>query len=339
MEVENLVQFVDGSAGRWPWSRQLPAGLNRWGSSQYRFDQSPNGQADWLVVFSSWEGEALVTSIPLERRIFVAGEPASFHRYQPGFLNQFGTVLTTQRKTQHANPVFSQVAINWFAGVEFLADGNYKANLAFEDFLAEAPQKTKLCSVVTSGKTMTAGHKGRYEFVQLLKEKLGHQIDFFGRDSIPVADKNLALSQYRYHIALENSVSQDYWTEKLADPLLRSCFPLYSGCPNVSDYFPPGSYMPIDIGKPERALALISSVLASDLDLRSAALLADAKNRLLHEHNVFAVLERIYAQAKLRYPHVVTGSTQTLWSDHFHKNQKFSRRLRRGLLRMVGQGQ
>ena len=336
MEIANHVHFVDGSSGRWPWKRQLPGGTRCWGTSQYYFDTENLDRADWLVVFSSWEGDFLPTSIPIERRIFVAGEPESFHRYQPKFLNQFGTVLTTQRKTKHNNALFSQVAINWFAGVEFIGNDNYKANLNFEDFLVESPVKSKLCSVITSGKTMTAGHKRRYEFVDLLKKKLSHQIDFFGRDSIPVSDKDLALSQYRYHIALENSVAPDYWTEKFADPILRGCFPLYSGCPNIADYFPEGSYLPIDIGAPEQAVSVIASVLASDIDIRSADSLASAKQHLLYQHNLFAVLERIYVQARTKYPHISYPAPVTLWSDHQIKNQKITRRLRRTIRNFWG---
>jgi hypothetical protein len=178
---------------------------------------------------------------------------------------------------------------------------------------------------------MTAGHKERYKFVQLLKQELGGQIDFYGRDSIPVDDKDLALSQYRYHIALENSVCSDYWTEKLADPLLRGCFPIYSGCPNATDYFPQGSFSPIDISKPAQAVSKIASLLASDCDIRSSENLVLAKQRLLYEHNIFALLERIYSLVRIKYPQTEATGVDTLWSDHYHKNQKFSRRLRRGI--------
>ena len=56
-------------------------------------------------------------------------------------------------------------------------------------------------------------------------------------DINPIEDKFDALIGYKYHLALENSVIPDYWTEKLADSLLAWCKPIYYGCPNINDYF------------------------------------------------------------------------------------------------------
>jgi hypothetical protein len=330
------VQFLDGSSGRWPWARQMPGTAARWGQSQYHFGDGSRADYDWLVVFGSWEGDELSTEVPLERRIFVAGEPESFHRYQSRFLNQFGTVLTTQRGTRHANTVFTQVGINWFAGVEFGADGSYTARLRFEDFLAEPPEKTRLCSVVTSGKAMTAGHRQRLAFVERLQHEFAGQIDFYGRDSRPLADKDLALAPYRFHIAIENSVADDYWTEKFADPILRNCFPIYCGCPNMADYFDPSSYSVIDLSRPEEAIANIRQLLASAPDAQRELALNAARQRLLYQHNIFALLEAVYPQVVLRYPGSHVRSTQLVLSDHACKNLKFSRRLRRGLRTLFG---
>ncbi len=147
-----------------------------------------------------------------------------------------------------------------------------------------------------------------------------------------MADKDEALAPYRFHIALENSVARDYWTEKLADPFLRGCFPIYSGCPNLEDYFSTGSYLSIDLNNPSKAIAAIKSVLQSELDRSSLKERQEAKRRVLYDYNIFAELEKLYPQLARRtmpeadLPEVLPVR---LYSDHEAKNFKFSRRIRR----------
>jgi hypothetical protein len=334
------VLFVDESGGAWPWDRQLQAGARGWGQSAYSFSTDCTGGYDWLVVYSAWPDMALLTSVPRSRRIFVAGEPESFHRYQPRFLEQFGTVITTQRGTRHPGAIFMQPGVNWFAGVRFqTGTERFRSMLNFSDFEAGYPAKTKLCSVVCSSNAVTRGHRLRIEFVDRLKQEFGDQIDFFGRGTRTMADKDEALSEYRFHIALENSVHPDYWTEKLADPFLRGCFPIYSGCPNLEDYFPEGSYARIDLDKPQQAISTIRKVLCSELDNSSLEQRQEAKHRILYEYNIFAELERLYPQLEQRQmPDSVRDECipNRLYSDHEAKNLKFSRRLRRWFRERLG---
>jgi hypothetical protein len=45
------------------------------------------------------------------------------------------------------------------------------------------------------------------------------------------------LEEYEYHIAIENFVSPDYFSEKLMDPLICNTIPIYLGCKNHKKYF------------------------------------------------------------------------------------------------------
>ncbi len=333
LSVSRVVHFVDESGGAWPWQRQLQNKQSTWGNTKYYFDMESHPDADWLVVFSAWPQVDFLTTIPRERRIFVAGEPESFHVYRPGFLNQFGTVLTTQSRCKHPNTIRSQVGINWFAGVRFQTGAErFKAALEFADLEHATLVKTKLCSVVCSDQTVTKGHRERLAFVNHLKQVFGDQIDYYGRGSRPMPDKDEALADYQFHIALENSRHPDYWTEKLADPILRGCYPIYSGCTNVLDYFPAQSLTRIDISRPAEAVAMIRKTLQQPLTPEIQEAMAVARNRILFEYNIFAVLEKMFAGSAL--PVTVGRHSQTperLFSDHEIKDQKFSRRLKRGL--------
>ena len=59
----------------------------------------------------------------------------------------------------------------------------------------------------------------------------------FGKGINGFEDKWDTLRDYKYHIVIENSSFDDYWTEKLADNYLAECFPFYHGCKNINKYF------------------------------------------------------------------------------------------------------
>lgn len=335
--VKRIVQFVSSSGPAWPWHRQIPGDTSLWGETLYEIETEPERPADWLVVYEGWTQKSLFTQVPRERRIFITGEPESFYQYQPKFLDQFGHVITTQRKIHHPGVIHSQVAINWFAGVRFEgAGGPYVPVLNFADFESGNPPKSKLCSVVCSNKAVTRGHRQRLAFVQRLQEELGDQIDVYGRGFREICDKDEALADYRFHIALENSTHMDYWTEKLADPFLRGCFPIYSGCPNLSAYFPERSYVRIDIAKPKQAIETIRAVINSSIDFERVADLAEAKTRVMWKHNVFALLERIYPDLEIRQSSGSSLISKTqLFTDLHFKNQLLKRRIKKFLRQYV----
>lgn len=56
--------------------------------------------------------------------------------------------------------------------------------------------------------------------------------------------KLAAIPQYRFTVAFENSMTTDYVTEKLFQPLLVGSVPIYRGAPNVATFAPaPHSYI------------------------------------------------------------------------------------------------
>jgi len=154
-------------------------------------------------------------------------------------------------------------------------------------------RKDRLVSVITSDKTITKGHRKRLEFVRRLEREIGGDLDVFITSNMGLEDKWEAIGRYRYHIVLENSVYPDYWSEKLADPLLGLCYPIYFGCPNIYDYFPRGSIMTMDIGDFDRSLAIIRGVIGSDIRERNMVMLQEAKDLVLDRYNVFPMLAEI----------------------------------------------
>ena len=95
------------------------------------------------------------------------------------------------------------------------------------------PEKTKLVSMISSGKTLAPGHKLRQEIMKTLKSK----IDLFGREINPIDNKETGLQPYRFSVAVENSRNGCYFTEKILDCFTTRTVPIYWGCPSLDRYF------------------------------------------------------------------------------------------------------
>lgn len=280
-------------------ARCFPTGIPQWGNCKFTFDQDSNDY-DWLVVYDdlpSVAGER--HSLRCERlscdpyrTLFITAEPSTIKTYASRFLGQFGHVLTSQEPwaLRHPNAIFSQPALIWFYG-------RHDPSITYDRMLSTAPvSKTALLSTVCSSKQQTHTlHKARYQFTQKLKSVIP-DMDIFGHGVRPIKDKSEAVDAYRYHLAIENHVCRHHWTEKLADALLGHCLPLYHGCPNVFDYFPEESLIPIDIGKPDDAIEIIQrAVRDSEYEKRVKAI-SEARRLVLEKYGIFAVVSKLVSE-------------------------------------------
>jgi hypothetical protein len=109
--------------------------------------------------------------------------------------------------------------------------------------------KTKRCSMIFSQKKFMEGHHYRNQLVEaILRTNL--PIDIWGRgcDLLTVKDPRLKGSfvrhsvlpyeEYSFHICIENSCLNHYFSEKIINALLCNCTPIYYGCKNIRHYFP-----------------------------------------------------------------------------------------------------
>lgn len=98
-------------------------------------------------------------------------------------------------------------------------------------------EKSKNISFIYSNKNWNLGHRLRHNFANSLKEK-SYQIDYYGSGpEKPIQFKIEGLKDYRFSIVMENSVLDDYFTEKILDCFLTGTIPLYWGTKNIVNYF------------------------------------------------------------------------------------------------------
>ncbi len=275
----------------WPVLRQTPGSSGIWGKYQFFVDTEIDRYDFWVF----YNAPASVTQGRCDPRstVFVSAEPPSLRRYPPGFLDQFGTVITCHRHARHRDLRFIQQGLPWHYGAWAQSKDASLLPVTYDQLKTANPRKTKCLSVVSSRMNRTRGHHARLEFARKLKERMGDRLDLYGRGIRGFDDKSEPIAEYRYHVGIENSQFPDYWTEKLADAFLGNAFPFYYGCPNIGDYFPAGSYRLIDIHDLDGAMQIIESTLAAKTFETSQPLLRQARDLVLDKHNLFNLLAEV----------------------------------------------
>lgn len=298
-----------------------------WGQCRFLFEPDERNY-DWLVVYDdltclpngerfSLRSEELACSAA--HTLLVTAEPSSVKTYATSFTDQFATVLTSQEPwaLPHFDAVYSQCGLVWFYGDDY------------QQIRDNPPlNKTGIVSTVCSNKQQRHTlHHLRYTFTQKLRSSLP-ELDVFGRGVRPIERKSEALDPYRYHLAIENHICPHHWTEKLADSFLGLTLPFYFGCPNVFDYFPEGSVVPIDIRNYDEALDTIRRTIRDQLWEKNLSAIQEARRRVLEEYHLFAVVERMIAK---RHDALRTDRGQVIHSRRAARNQSFRSMLAHGL--------
>ncbi len=278
------------------WLRQTESGSGLHKTIRFTTKITPNTR--WLAVYDDIAKE-ITTTIPPQNRIYFVSEPPEFQKLPNAkALSAYGHVVSPfEIERVSGNLINSHSALPWFYGVSFKNDGREISQLNLNQLrnLAFPPKKTKI-SVVCSTKTDTPMHRARLEVIEKLRNNFPEHVDVFGRGFEQIDDKSDAIAPYKYHLALENSESGHFWTEKLADPLIGMALPLYSGCKAALGYFPEKAIIPIDIYDADSAVKQIISTLDADPYQEHLDALCSARNKLLNDYNLFSMIETIVRQ-------------------------------------------
>lgn len=103
------------------------------------------------------------------------------------------------------------------------------------DNISNFYEKRKHISLISSGKSMSDGHRFRGEIVSKLHSK--YNFDLWGYAYKPFKEKAESLIDYEFSIAVTNSRINNYFTEILLDCFRLGTIPIFWGCPNIGDYF------------------------------------------------------------------------------------------------------
>ncbi len=135
--------------------------------------------------------------------------------------------------------------------------------LTTEESLDIWRNKKKFCCMVVSN----GGSKKRINFFNTLSQY--KPVDSGGKilNNVggPVVDKMTFIKDYRFVLAFENSSHPGYTTEKIIEPFMADCIPVYWGDPNVTEEFNEKSFLNLKAGMSDEAfIDLIKKIDADE---------------------------------------------------------------------------
>jgi len=252
--------------------RQTPGGAGVW--NDIRFTLDPVGRCDYLVILNRTPLPLLIEVPPENIWCFIQEPPLPANRHFEKGFRHFHRVFTQDPRLRGPRCIQAHGSLPW------LVDRTY-------DQLAAMPWPVKTRDLVwiTSDAGSSEGQRQRLQFLERLRVS-GPSFDLFGRGFTPVPDKWDALAPSRYALAVENCGSADYWTEKVADCFLAGAMPIYFGATNLAAWFPAESFVWLDINDPA-APRRVAEIVRSPLAEKQREAVAEARRRVLDEHNLF----------------------------------------------------
>ncbi|XP_043223002.1 alpha-(1,3)-fucosyltransferase C-like [Amphibalanus amphitrite] len=169
---------------------------------------------------------------PHQRYVFVTTESAQYLAIPLTFYNNlFNLTLTYRRDSDFPYP---------YGGVEPVPSPPPTSTRNY------AAGKTKLVAWFVSH---CSSRSNRGKYVKLLQKYI--PVDIYGkcgplkcpRTSDNNCHKTLLNNDYKFYLSFENSICNDYVTEKLFDALKYDVVPVVLGGANYSSFAPPGSYI------------------------------------------------------------------------------------------------
>ena len=131
-------------------------------------------------------------------------------------------------------------AVYCIAGAACIEDNSIGMNLS---------GKSKLVSTILSDKGFLEGHMFRHLFArEVISSRQDpteltalKKVDLYGTgiEGGSADYKSSTLKSYMFSVAIENGISDTYFTEKIMDCFLTGTIPIYRGTKNISDYFDP----------------------------------------------------------------------------------------------------
>jgi hypothetical protein len=164
--------------------------------------------------------------------------------------------------------------------------------------------KTKFCSFVVSGYHPRRNYNRVAFFQKLSKYK---RVDSGGRKfnniggPIPGGPRGKIefLRPYKFNIAFENRSLPGYTTEKVFEPMIARCLPIYWGDPDINEHFNPRSFLNRDDFTSDEAL--IEKIIELDQDdakyleyLRQPYFYDDQPNVFFSRQRIMDFFEKIF---------------------------------------------
>jgi GR25 family glycosyltransferase involved in LPS biosynthesis len=167
--------------------------------------------------------------------------------------------------------------------------------------------KTQIISSICSSKYFDPGHIKRIDFLKFIESKNDElvQVHIYNHDNDQnfknykgrhTPNKDAGMMPYKYYFMPENNEEYNFITEKIWEPLLCECLCFYWGCPNITDWFDPRSYILLDMNDFEKSFNIIRDAIINDEWSKRLDVIRREKQKVLDYYNFFPTVERIIKQ-------------------------------------------
>jgi|688.fasta_scaffold01109_18 hypothetical protein len=252
--------------------------------AEYKFEVNNDcDECDFWIVRGNIPTYYQWVKCPKSNLILLQDEVYSERVYHTNYINQFAAVVGA-REVPHTRYLWHHELMPWLF-----------VKKSYSDLLqpVDTALKTKSICVMTSDATWLDGHKTRFAFSHKLIGHFKDKLDVYGRGFRPFVCKYEILKNYKYCIALENTVFPGYFTEKLNECFLAEAYPIYYGCPDIDNYYASGSLSRIDAADFNRTIETISRVLEDDIYFDKISLIREMKIKYLQKLHFTAALSKL----------------------------------------------
>ncbi|KAM6310607.1 4-galactosyl-N-acetylglucosaminide 3-alpha-L-fucosyltransferase FUT6 [Podargus strigoides] len=239
---------------KWPFGRRFNfvncSELYSTPDCHFTANRSWSQKADAVIVhhrdvYRDTKGLAKIPRIPSQRWIWLNLESPSHSPNLGGMNNLFNLTMSYRRDSDIFIP---------YGELQLLSQPQPLS----------IPPKSKLVAWVVSN--WRAGSR-RVKYYEELKKHIS--VDIYGRQHLPLSSNKLlpTVSQYSFYLAFENSVHEDYITEKLwRNALSSGTVPVVLGPPrkNYERFLPPDSFIHVDDFASAQELARYLRELSED---------------------------------------------------------------------------
>jgi hypothetical protein len=242
---------------------------------EFAFTVEDLPECDAILIFNSPSKKIQADCFPENVLAFMM-EPGVYSEHPWMFkgLNQYSKVYSPVNNA--ANTILSHGYLGWYLQQDYPSLSSL-----------QVPEKPLSVSCIASDLAKLKGHQARLNFINTLKKELP-QIDFFGKGTQFIPDKTAGLLPYRFSIAIENTSTPYYFTEKINDCFLTYTVPLYYGCKNIGKYFPENSFIPINIEEPAKAIEQVRQAIEKDDWHNRIGALQEARELVLNNYQPLA---------------------------------------------------
>jgi hypothetical protein len=262
---------------------QTPDSKGIWNDCKFEINNDIDTCDFWIVIGNLNKKETVYVN---KQTIYIPSEEiTNITNYPIKFIRQFSSIATSRQDILSS--------MNNAYAIQYVCP--WQIQKTYDELVDSKPSpKTKELSAIISNLYTTDLHQKRYNLLNKLQGHFKDKLNWYGRGNIYIKDKTDGLYPYKYSIAIENSIHEDYWTEKIADCFLSYTMPIYFGCPNITKYFDEKSMILLEnIDDYKYVIGKIENAIEENYYENNIQSIIKSRDNILYQYQLFPILVKL----------------------------------------------